>query len=91
MQFVKEYRDTLEVPENFQVVSINGGGKHNAIPRDCEITVGCENREEFKAFVEKRFAEEIGKYAPAVDAKEEEYAPTLHLSDELPDQKNCLK
>jgi dipeptidase D len=52
--------------EKFDIcmTSIDGGDKHNAIPHECFAVVGVkpENEAEFKAFVEKFFAEAKAEY-----------------------------
>lgn len=62
---------------DFEIVSINGGDKANAIPNLCEIKFCCENAENFKNICE----EYLKEIKTEITARESGFEPTVKIGN----------
>lgn len=62
---------------DFEIVSINGGDKANAIPNLCEIKFCCENPEQF-CEIAKQYLDEVQS---EISARESGFTPTVKIGN----------
>ncbi len=62
---------------NFEIISINGGDKANAIPNICQIKFCCDGAENFKNICE----EYLKEIKTEISARESDFEPTVKIGE----------